>query len=375
MALTQEELKQANTITIDSSIDIQLPELPLDPALREQFLKLTPDEQKSFYIKRRFLIGKLASGLTKPGLKSGIRWVKNQIFAFKDFAVNEFTGAQTMVGQGDAFPLEISQENLPLLLSLRQDATINTFDSRVEENQTEEADPKTKLLVQKVQKNLSAESQAFVESTVTGLVENMWKNSVDIAKSNGLGLTFVGGTIFNTTLGKKGFVWGRSLSIDIGVDFKNQNGYIRFLYDKQALKNAGLSFDVGLMFDTLVHITNTEVGEGESVDATHVKLPIIGCFRSGPNYKAWGTQLGISVLEMAGGWLSLHGFPLIGSGMITGTRAIGIATVYSTTLNRQVLKTYEMPQFILKLPGFKKLMELTKELKFNEGPILCKDAI
>jgi hypothetical protein len=379
-AITEDEANQLNILILKNGIEIQLPKLPDDENLRIQFLQLSPAEQQSFYIKRQFLIKKMTTGLTNPGFKSGLRWVKNQLFSFKDFVINEFTGAQTMVGQGDDYPLEISRENLPLLLQLRQDPKeapnnlyqdTNHFGAKSQLG----SDHSTNLQWQKTPENLSPEAKAFVESTITGLVQNMWKNCSTIAKSNGLGLTFVGGTIFNTTLGKRGFYWGRSLSIDVGIDFQSETGYIRFLYDREALKSGGLSFDVGLMFKTLVHITDTEVRASEEIEATHVKLPIIGCFRDGPKYKAWGAEFAFTVFEMLGGWLTLHGFPVLGPGLVTGSAGLGAATLYSTNLHRKTLKVYQVPQSILKATGLKKLIDLTKELKQRNMPLSCKDVI
>ncbi len=45
---------------------IRLPLYPEDREAREAFMSLTPEEQKAFYWKRRFLIQKLAGGMLQP---------------------------------------------------------------------------------------------------------------------------------------------------------------------------------------------------------------------------------------------------------------------------------------------------------------------
>ncbi len=317
-----------NVVDLQSGIEIILPGLPSDPAQLAAFQALTPAEQHSFYVKRKFLITKLASGLTKPGLKSGIRWVKNKVMALK----NKITDGASVAGDlTGASPVQWRSEP----------------------------------------QGLSPESIAFVESTVTSLVDNFWANSTEIARANGLGLTFVGGAIFNTTLGGLGTVLGRSLSIDLGVDFKKQEGYIRFVYDKQSKKRGGLSFDIGLMFDVLLHVTNPAVDNGDTIEATHVKLPLIGCFRYGPDYRAWGAQVGVSVLEFAGAWLVAAGHPAEGAALVTGVRAVGMATVYSTNLERRVLSQRRLSERALRALGLSGLLDLARSLK--EPAAACEE--
>lgn len=317
-------------VDLGKGVVIRLPTQPTDPEQLAAWNALTPVEQKSFYVKRNFIIRWLARGLTKRGVKAGIRWAKNKVVALKNNLTGKESVAEAAVG-----------ENYLDWVSVPED--------------------------------LSDKSKAFVESTLTSLIDNLWANSTSIAQKNGIGFTFVGGAIWNTTLGNLGYVLGRSLSMDIGVDFKNQEGYLRVLWDKQALKQGGLSFDIGAMADFLLHVTNPELDAGQDFEATHTKLPIVGCFRRGANYTAWGMQFGVGVIDFIGGWVALAGFPILGGHVVAAGRVIGAATVYSTTLERVVLKKKTLSQKAMRLLGFGPLLDMAKAIQPPE--VNCAEAL
>ncbi|MBY0314066.1 MAG: hypothetical protein K2Q26_01010 [Bdellovibrionales bacterium] len=304
----QPETVDLNRVVLMGGIEITLPLLPSDPVELEAFQALTPEEKASFYFKRKFLVEKLAAGVAKKGVGSSIRWTKDKVMTAVHAIKNLSSHAETVTTPSEA-------ANSPLELNTQE----------------------TELRFDRVPENMSEKSKAYVEATITSLVNNMWSNSVGIAKSSGVGITLVGGVIWNTTLGNYGYIIGRSLSIDIGVDFSKNTGYMNFYYDKQSKARGGFSIDVGLMFDFMIHMTEAESVRGEIREAIHQKLPLIGCFRSGPNYKAWGAQIGIHVVEMAGAVATVFGFPEIGLTVIPAIRALGMATIYKTSLERKAL--------------------------------------
>ena len=341
----QHETSEFNRVVLKGGIEITLPLLPSNPLELEAFESLTPEEKASFYFKRKFIVEKLAAGVAKKGVGSAIRWTKDKVMTVVNAVRNFSSHAETVTSPAEA-------ANSPLELNSQE----------------------TELRFDRVPENMSERSKAYVEATVTSLVNNMWSNSVGIARSSGVGITLVGGAIWNTTLGSYGYIIGRSLSIDIGVDFNKNSGYMNFYYDKQ-FKDRGLfSMDVGLMFDALVHLTEAESLRGEVREATHSKLPLIGCFRSGPNYKAWGAQIGLHVVEMAGAVATVFGFPEVGLTVIPAIRAMGMATVYRTKLERKSLGSVTLApdSVILKKLG---LSQLTQALRYNQSdsPGLCKN--
>jgi hypothetical protein len=310
--------REINRIALPGSVAIVLPDLPADEGVRAEFLSLSGEQRNSFYLKRALVIRKFALSLAKPGLRDGFAWIRNKLRPFRRDG-------------GEAAGPALSQME---------------WESKPDD--------------------LSPYKQARLESAVNGLIESMWRNSRAIASANGIGFTFVGGAIFNTSLAKWGFVWGRALSVDIGVDFKTQTGYIRTAYDRQSLKRAGVSFDVGLMFDMLLHFTNTDPVAGEEIAATHTKLPLIGCFRHGPDYSAWGMQMGLGALETLGAWVAWTGLPAAGAAMAAANRAVGAVTVYSTRLDRRILRVRHVPARWLKFFGLsswaRDLRECEKDL-------------
>jgi len=316
-------------IQIGKEMLVQLAKLPPEGPLRNTFLNLSQKEQTSFYLKRKVLMQKMVGGLTRPGIGSGIRWTKNKVSSLismvKGWKNSLFPAAEIMVDP------KISEESDGS--SAPNDLTAN------------------ELIWLKQPPHLTDKAQAFVNQTVSAYLDSFWKNSAAIAKSNGVGMTFVLGAIWNTTLGNWGDISGRSLSIDIGMDFSTQEGYMRLVWDKQTKKTGGLSFDVGVLFDALLHVTDSGLQKGDIMEATHTKLPIVGCFRSGENYKAWGAQLGVSVIEMGVFVTNLLGYghsdpsaALTSGAIVTGMRAIGIATVYQTNLERHILMAKTIPK-------------------------------
>lgn len=302
--------RELNTVHMRGGIEIILPELPTDPIQLEAFKTLTPTEQDSFYRKRVWLIEKLAGGLTKPGIGSAIRWTKDKVTTLVQSARPKQSHAEVAVG-----------EDAP--------------------------------------DRLSEKAKIFVDTTITSLVGNLWANSVGIAKSSGVGVSLVVGGIWNTTLGKWGFIEGRSISIDIGADFETNRGYMNIFMDRQSKSQGGFSIDVGLMFDLFLHFTDPKIEVGETRLAVHHKLPIIGSFRNGPNYRAWGTQLGIHVVEIGAAVATVLGYPEAGVSAVAITRGLGWITVYRTNLESRVLKKTDIPpdHWILKRLGFTKALE------------------
>lgn len=317
-----------NLVELGKNIAIRLPKLPHDPEQKLAFDSLTSEEKRAFYYKRRFLIEKLARGAVRPGISGGIRWVKNKIYKFR----------------GKTFPT---------------------------------ADLNPELIWESRPEKISPESIAYIDTTVTALVDNMWSNCVRIAKLNGLGITVVGGGIWNTTVPLAGFVWSRGYSVDIGVDFKSQTGYVRILSDRQTLNTPGFSVDIGVMLDGLIHVTNVDLHAGEVAESGHVKLPVIGCFRHGPDYSAWGVQAGFHVLQMAGLALMWSGDKALGASLLGAPAGLGLVTVYSTDLERRVLTVKRLPEEKMrKIPGMSKLFDLAREIRQSApAEIQCEEVL
>ena len=76
--------------------------------------------------------------------------------------------------------------------------------------------------------------------------------------------------------------------------------------------------------------------EGADLGITHYKLPLIGCYRHGPEYRAYGLQLGVQALDIAALAIAYH-HPQIAAGVLLGTRFMGSATIYATDLKRKFL--------------------------------------
>lgn len=331
-----------NRIELSGGIEINLPQYPSNPQDLATFLTLTPEEQNSFYLKRKLIIEKVAGGIAKPGIGSTMRWTKNKIFSTVSYVRSrlgyirgKFSKAQVAVGEVD-----ISDEK---------------------EMATEEL-----IEFSKIPDNMSDETKAFVESTITALTQNLWSNSHKVAKSSGIGMTFVFGPIWNTTFGRLGFVAGRGLSADLGYNFDKDEGYLIFRNDKQTLSKGGFSFDIGLMFDAMLHVMDSETEE--TMQFSHMKLPFIGCFRNGPNYTAWGFQVGLHVVEMAGIIGAFFGHPELAAS-VPLMRLLGMGMVYKTDLKRQTLKSLKLPADhpLLKAIGLGQVSNATSFLRVPDG--------
>jgi hypothetical protein len=336
-------------INIGDDISIQLPALPESSVQRDAFLSLTPREQNSFYAKRWFLMQKMVGGLTKPGIGSGIRWAKGKVSALKGHL----------------------RRSLGPASSVAESAVSQKSEIEMDPSSQEVADQSEVVWLNRPD-HLSEEAKAFVQQTVSAYVDNFWTNSTEIARANGIGVSMVVGAIWNTTLAKLGVIHGRSLSIDLGMDFSKQEGYLRLAWDKQTKKTGGISLDVGLMADVLLHVTDPSLQPGDKIEATHTKLPLIGCFRSGTNYKAWGAQLGFSVFEMIAIASHYLGLTSAGemAGAITTIRAVGAVTAYQTNLERDVIQTWKIPATskifkVLGLSGAGKLAADLNKTEFN----------
>lgn len=319
--LDASELREINKIRLHGGVEIILPKKPLDPAELATFETLTPEEQIAFYKKRAWIVQKMTSGLTKPGLGSAMRWTKDKVTYITDGIRSRFSHAERASGEATTeAPLEF--EHLP--------------------------------------EKMSERTKNFVETTVSSLVQNMWVNSVGIAKSSGLGISLVAGTIWNTTAGKWGFIDGRSLSVDIGADFENHRGYVNFFTDYQSKSQGGFSIDVGLMFDAFLHFTDPKLEVGTVRIAQHQKLPLIGSFRGGSNYRGWGLQMGVHVVEIAGAVATVFGFPEAGASAIAITRALGYMTIYRTNLESRLIKstTVAPDHWLLRKLGLSKLFDV-----------------
>jgi hypothetical protein len=330
--------RELNTIELKGGIVIVLPEQPTEPSEIEAFNALSLKEQDAFYMKRAWLVQKLAGGLAKPGLGSAIRWTKNQVSTVVRGVRNRFSVAERATGEGGADLL-----------------TEDTLRNGTEEKEILEP----VIEFDRVPEKISDKTKIFIETTITSLVNNMWANSTGIARSSGVGITLVVGVIWNTTLGKWGLIRGRSLSVDIGADFEGNKGYINFFVDRQTKAAGGFSLDIGPMVDVMIHVTDPNAAPGETRTSVHQKLPLIGCFRSGPNYKAWGSQLGFHVVEMAAMAVTAMGYPEAGVSMVAVMRGIGMATVYRTNLERNSIRSYQVApdHWLMEKLGFAKIAE------------------
>lgn len=283
-----------NRLTLRGGVVFELPALPEDPALLAEFQTLTAEEQRTFYERRAFLLQKLVGALSFPRSLGTVAWAKEKTSAGLRTVVRFFTPEAP-----GGTPLFEKPGEIP-------------------------------------PQSLKGRGAAFLESVVASFLDKMWTDAAYVARASGVGFTFVGGPVVNTSLAKWGYFWGRALSIDIGHDFSRDKGYVRLYYDKQALERSGLSFDTGLMFDFLVHFRDLP-DEENRMNITHQKLPMIGCYRYGDCYRGYGFQLGVHVFEMAALVVSAFGYPEIGVGMVAATRWLGAATIYSTSLERNRL--------------------------------------
>ncbi|CAN5677997.1 hypothetical protein BH10BDE1_BH10BDE1_17150 [soil metagenome] len=328
--------RELNTIELKGGIRIVLPEQPSEPTELEAFNALSVKERDAFYLKRAWLVQKLAGGLAKPGIGSAIRWTKDKVTTVVRSTRNKFSVAERATGENGA---DLLTDDSTLALN----------------GEKEIVEPVIEF--ETVPENISDKTKIFVETTITSLVNNMWANSAGIARSSGVGITLVAGVIWNTTLGKWGLIRGRSLSVDIGADFAANKGYINFFVDRQTKAAGGFSLDIGPMIDVMIHVTDPNTAPGETRTAVHQKLPFIGCFRSGPNYKAWGSQLGFHVVEMAAMVVTAMGYPEAGVSMVAVTRGIGMATVYRTNLERNSIHSVQVApdHWLMEKLGFAKI--------------------
>lgn len=302
-------------VTLKGGIEIALPALPTEESDLTAFRSLSEQEREAFYYKRAWLIQKLAGGLAKPGIGRAIRWTKGKVTTTVSALRSRFSVAERVTQEDPAasdVPPSEAEIEVPVLEFTR------------------------------VPDGFSENTKAVIETTVTSLVNNMWANSVGIARSSGIGMSFVVGVIWNTTLGKYGIISGRSLSVDIGMDFKNDRGYINFFIDKQTKSQGGISFDIGTMFDVLVHITDPKQRLGTTRLSLHQKLPVIGCFRHGSTYRAWGSMIGVHVLEVAASVMMVMGYPEAGFATLATVRGIGFATMYRTNLEQRLIGKYRL---------------------------------
>lgn len=338
-----------NLILLNGGYEILLPELPSDSEQLEKFASLSIEERLSFYAKRKFVIQMLTKGVTKRGVGSGIRWTKNKIVGVARSVKQQFS------------PVEAATSNVEL-----------------PDIEGQEPVRESQITFERVPENLNPEQRAYVESSVSGFVESMWTNSVSIARSNGIGMTFVGGVIWNTSLHTKGHVYGRSLSVDMGFNFRDNSGYMNFFYDRQSLARGGFSFDIGPMADFMVHIADPDLKRGDVIQAFHQKLPAVGSFRHGSRYSAWGAQFGLHIFEMVGAVAIVFGMPELGATLIPAVRAVGMATIYRTSLERQFLGhlTLGLDNPIMKLLGFSsyfgKLSQSRAQIESLSSKSSCK---
>jgi hypothetical protein len=288
-----------NVLTLKSGYEITLPELPTDEVQLNNFLSLTEQEQKSFYIKRKFILQKLGSGLEKKGLSTAIRWSKSKAIKALE----------------------------------------------------------TLKIKKKPEEQSSELTQQHIDLAILASAENMWENAPGIAKSNGVGMTIGLGFVWNTTIGSRGGIYARSISIDLGMNFSNNEGYLNIFYDKQSKLRGGLSLDIGPMLDVLLHITDPEVTRGQTIDGYQQKIPIMGGYRSGAKYNAWGAQVGVHVFEMMAAVATVFGQPEVGLTVIPAMRALGMMTIYRSTLERKSLAhfTLSSDNYILRKSPLKPL--------------------
>lgn len=335
------EIREINKIRLHGGIEIILPSAPTDAAALAAFEALTPQEQIAFYKKRAWIVQKMTSGLAKPGIGSAVRWTKEKVTYAVQGVKSKFSHADRASGEALA------------------------------ETATETAAPTKEvtesiLEFERISEGMTERTRSFVDAAVSSLVQNMWANSVGIAKSSGIGISLVAGSIWNTTAGKWGFIDGRSLSIDIGADFENNRGYVNFFTDYQSKSQGGFSIDVGLMFDAFLHFTDPKLAVGTVRLAQHQKLPLIGSFRGGPNYKGWGLQMGVHVVEIAALVATVFGYPEAGASAIAITRTLGYMTIYRTNLESRLVKSTEVPpdHWLLRKLGLSKLFDI-----MGSGPV------
>ncbi|MGZ3721845.1 MAG: hypothetical protein ACXVA9_02865 [Bdellovibrionales bacterium] len=288
--LAARETPDFNRVQMRGGIEIQLNAEPSEPEQLEKFQKLTPEEKQSFYERRNFLVRKLTAIIAFPRTIGGIAWTKNTV---KDL----FNRAR-----GRAEPEDSSGE--PAL-------------------------------------SLKDHGKEILETMMNVFVDKMWADASYVANASSVGFTLYAGPVINTSLWDWGFFWGRGISVDIGHDFTTEKGYIRVYYDKQSLSTAGLSADVGVMFDFLIHFSDVPEA-GSDLAITHYKLPVFGCYRQGESYRAFGAQIGIHALEFVAVAIA-YDHPQIAAYMLLGARAIGTATIYSTHLTRKFIVKASVP--------------------------------
>lgn len=290
--------QNVNDVELRGGIHLELPAQPGDSERLSRFDSLTSDQQQTFYLRRRFLLEKLIGGLSFPRVIGSLAWTRDKVSAAVGRARKALGGA--------ASPIEnvsgAEGENPP--------AT-----------------------------DLKERGRLVLKTIVDVFVDKLWDDAEYVASANSVGFTLYFGPVANASFVRWGYFWGRGLSLDIGHDFTSETGYMRFYYDKQEMARAGLSFDVGAMFDFFVHF-NTGADAGMNV--THYKLPVVGSYRSGPTYRAYGLQLGVNVLELTAVAIAYR-HPQVAAALFMGTRFLGSATIYSTNMTRKFLGKVRVP--------------------------------
>lgn len=288
--LSTTDFEALNTLSLRHARGVELSLWPDDPVTRAAFEDLSPKLQLRFYKRRKFLIRRLVGLLAYPKIlgiaATGKEKIKSAIQKVKSLRGK---------GGGDS-PTDHSSAS----------------------------------------RSLAEKGHAVLENLTLALQKKTWEDAGYIARASGVGLTIVGGPIWNTTVANKGLFWAHGPSVDFGVDFDHRKTYFHVYWDKQTLRNSVQAMDVGLMFDFFVHFRNFPENETHLI-VDHQKLPGFGSYRIGPDYRAYGLQAGANVLEGLGYGLTALGHPVIGGPLAIGVRVAGIATLYSTQFDRKLL--------------------------------------
>lgn len=333
---TQASVDNFNRLKLSGGYEVQLPDFPEDPDQLKVFQQLSETEKLTFYKNRQMILRYFSYGLTKKGVGSYIRWTKTKIVTGVEkgryFLKKTLSHAST-VTDPKALPPDLTEE-------------------------TEDVKDEVILSLDKYPENITEKEKAYVEQSLSALVTNMWGNIANISKGNGIGMSFVGGLIFNTNIGNKGFLWGRSLSTDIGVNFHTGEGYIKFYYDRESLKKAGFALDIGILMNSMVHFTNSDLEKGDLIEATHTKLPPVGSYRRSDQYNGWGAQFGVHAGDMVGMVLASAGIPQ-GLMLIPVMRYLGFMTVYKSSLKRRSLGQIKLKRGhpLLKFMGYSEIID------------------
>lgn len=287
LGLSPTDFEDLTTFSLRHARGIELSLWPDDPVARAAFEDLSPKLQLRFYKRRRFLIRRLVGLLAYPRILGVAATGKEKIKS----AVQKI---KSLRGKGEA-PGDSQKGG-----------------------------------------SFAEKGHAILENLTLALQKKTWEDAGYIARASGVGLTIVGGPIWNTTVANKGLFWAHGPSVDFGVDFDHRKTYFHVYWDKQTLRNSVQAMDVGLMFDFFVHFRNFPENETHLI-VDHQKLPGFGSYRIGPDYRAYGLQAGVNVLEGLGYGLTALGHPVIGGPLAIGVRVAGIATLYSTQFDRKLL--------------------------------------